>query len=223
MKISRAESEGVYKEGNLELHRSGFNCNWMEELGINPTKIVVVGSYDLGDEVRFKKRWPKAKVWGYEACPNRAKIIRETILPRFDGIFFENYAISDVSGEIEFYPAKIKGEYDGQGSLGLHTKTYKDNYSYVQQQKAVKVPCRKLGNLLGFHPDLLQIDVEGFEINVLRGLEDIKPSIIFLEYIVDGKGWNGCTTEEDIKEWAKKNKYEILCYTGIDYLLKKKK
>lgn len=217
-----AEAEGTYTIDGVTLHKSGFNPDWMGEFGIDPKTVIVVGSYDLGDEVRFKKKWPKAKVWGYEACPHRAKIIKENILPKFSGIYFDNCAISDSSGEVDFYPAKINGQYDGQGSLGVHTGSYKDNYKQVDQQAPVKVQCRKLGNLLGFHPDLVHIDVEGFEIYVLRGLEDLRPEVIFLEYIVGGKGWVGCTKEDEIEQWAKDNKYEVVLYTGIDYLLRKK-
>jgi FkbM family methyltransferase len=197
------------KNLNIKFANSRFNVNWVEEiLGFKPKIIFDIGVWDCGDSIRLKIRYPEAKVYSFEADPDRSKIIKEYI-SNFE-IDFNDFAISDVDGFIDFYqalPSPFNGHvFTSHGSMFKHTDYYKSILSFVKQSdSSIKVKSKRLetfcleNNIEDI--DLVHLDVEGAESNVLRGMGKIKPKIIYLEtvYTKEGQfGWHGCVSDKEI-------------------------
>lgn len=196
MKISDHLIPGEFTFNGMKLGHSSFNCAWMYELGIeNPKVIFDIGGYDAGDAIRLKHIFPNAEVHCFEADPQRAKIIREYI--RDANVLFMGAAITDYTGMLQFYQSACNlkdagdthqpGKIGGQGSAYKHAETYKQLYPHIDQDVLpITVPCFSLSDYCRKWEDikeidLLHIDVEGSEINVIKGLGLFRPKVIYLE------------------------------------------
>jgi FkbM family methyltransferase len=109
----------------------------------------------------------KGKVLSFEPLPENCFWFRQsTQVNNYKCIKLYPYALSDDEGTATFYPGKTTG----QGSLFSDHKT-------STNQKQLTVKTRKLDNILkdeGIEDvDIIKIDVEGAELLVLRGAENI--------------------------------------------------
>ena len=168
-----------------QLVHSGFNTDWLVELGIKPRVIVDLGSFDGGDAYRFKKTFPSARVVTVEADPTRYKIVKDTLMGEDIETF--NYAACAIDAEIDWYTSTIDGEINAQGSIYQHSEAYKKKFPTVKQTSE---PCKVLGRRFDTFAkeqeinqiDLLHMDIEGAEHNVLQTLGDARPKLIYLEW-----------------------------------------
>jgi len=129
--------------------------------------------YDIGSNVgyhttAFASR--AALVYGFEANPEHFKVLQTNIGNRSNCILF-NLAVSSVEGDIlvERFDSSVVGNY-GAVRVGA--------------VKGVRVPKRSIDSMNIAPPDLIKIDVEGHELDVLRGayhtIKQHRP-VIYLE------------------------------------------
>src|SRR5690349_7551584 len=78
--------------------RSGFNLAWFSQLGVTPSVIFDVGSFDGADALRFRKAYPKASIVAVEADPLRAAAIRKNLAG--ENVMLIEAAVTDHVGEI---------------------------------------------------------------------------------------------------------------------------
>jgi len=122
------------------------------------------GSYSV---LSAKLLHDKGRVLAFEPDPDNCRLLKENIrLNRFKSIGVHQFALSDAEGIATFYPG------GGLGSIVARSPWYA-NF----QREPITVPVRKLDDVLAklaiFHVDIMKIDVEGSEILVLRGAEQI--------------------------------------------------
>lgn len=193
-----------HRPGTLRLYSSGFNFSWFDELRLIPEVILDIGTFDCGDSIRFKKQFADCRVYAFEGCPKRFEYI-ESYAKDF-AIELFHYAVCDRTGPVDWYTAEDfyneGGFYGGQGSLFRHAEVYKNNFPKIRQiPKPTKVQGITIQNFCDERDisrvDLAHVDVEGAELNVIKGFGEIRPSLLFVETILDGKGWVGGT---DIRE-----------------------
>src|SRR5215831_5120743 len=102
-----AEPDGEFAcliPGTLEerrLYHSRFNMAWLDEFRISPKVIFDVGSYDGGDSIRFKHRFPDARVIAFEADPERYAVVSANVAPF--GIACVNAAVCDRDEPVPWY------------------------------------------------------------------------------------------------------------------------
>ena len=111
-------------------------------------------------------------VYGFEPTPKLADRIRENAkLNLFENIVVVESAVGAIDGSVEFC---IDGELSVQNSIALSSSV----------GKTLTVPCTTIDSYAMTHklPTLLLIDVEGAEIDVLRGglktIRNCKPAIM---------------------------------------------
>lgn len=183
--------EAAYEiEGHI-LHSSGFNLTWFDYFGIVPKLIVDVGAFDFGDSIRFKKRFPAANVFAYELDEDNYS--KHSKYAQDCGVITNNIAICDENKIVDGYWKAInKGHHENaQGSLLEPTQSYKNDYPYITHEYTDKhVVGARLDSLFEDTIDLLHEDTEGGELKVLNGLGELRPKLIWVEYLVDG-GWVG--------------------------------
>ena len=126
----------------------------------------------------------------YQLCGN-------VILNRLDNIEAIHKAVGDYDGEIEIPEIN----YENNTNIGAFSfdKTYREHLNLEQYvlNKSSHVPIITLDSLkLSKSPELIKIDVEGFELNVLKGAEKFLeehnyPPILFeaweLDWFEEGK------------------------------------
>jgi FkbM family methyltransferase len=192
---------GTPKERRL--YRSGFSMTWIEELKIDPTVIFDVGSYDGGDSIRFKQRFPRARVIAFEADPDRSRAVGYNVT-QF-GIEVVNRAVCDRDGPVTWYQSRddrFIGEVGSQGSIYRHRPEYERRYSFVRQ---VASPLMVAGTRVDSFCrgaditdiDIAQIDVEGAEYDVIVGFGAILPKLIYIES-APVAGWLGARQVRDV-------------------------
>lgn len=188
---------------NVHYGRSLFNLEWLKLITKSPKTIFDIGCYDGGDSIRFKQEFPNSEVYSFEASPTRINMIKQTSV-KYDINVVEK-AVCEYNGIIKFYESLIdKKMVDAQGSIFKHTEFYKNKYPQVfQNSEHVEVPCVTIetfcieNNITEI--DLAHIDVEGAELNVIKGFGKFLPKMVFIETLGD-KMFHGGTKKEDVHE-----------------------
>jgi FkbM family methyltransferase len=205
-----AEQDGEFAclmPGSLEerrLYQSRFNMAWLDELRLSPKIIFDVGAYDGGDSIRFKYRFPDARVVAFEADPERYRIVTENAAPF--GIACVNAAVCDCDAPVSWYrsqDARYGGAATGaQGSMYRHSPAYAARYDFVQQSvtptsvEGVRIDtfCGRAG--IG-EIDVAHIDVEGAEHEVVAGFGSILPKLIYAE-VAPFDSWIGARRPREL-------------------------
>ena len=182
--------EGIFKYDDKIYHKSCINYETLKK-HIKEFIIFDVGCYDGGDSLRFSKWFPNAKVYAFEACPHNYKKINVV-----KDIHYYNIAVMDYTGYIDFTPVFLNGESYGCGTCFETTETFKNAFPCLEYKDKISVPCITIDDFCQknniTHIDFISIDVEGGSVNVLEGMKNIKPDIIYIE-------------REGLDKWKNKN------------------
>jgi len=146
--------------------------------------IMDIGSWHLDQSFEFMHIFPKATIHAFEPNPQSALLCKQKIVsipfPDNSRIFINELALSDKTGEIQFYPldtTKTNSTNHGMSST-LKLKDGMNGYWHndVWVQKEIKVKSETLDfwcSKNNVSPDLLWIDVQGAEYNVFVGGKNI--------------------------------------------------
>lgn len=131
------------------------------KLNIFPKSPVVI---DIGANIgqylfAIKSFFPNAKVYSFEPDPNIFNLLKENS-KELNNVNLFNYALSEKNGFADFFVSSEFSEWSSLVEVG-------------QNNKKIKIKTVK-GDSISFskdHPiDLIKIDVEGAELNVVKGL-----------------------------------------------------
>lgn len=218
LKLQHRLEEAQFVVDNTRLWHSGFNLGWIKELEIEPKVIFDVGACDFGDAIRFKQHFQSAEVYSFEL--NHNNYIKYCMLAERLGVNTEGLAVSDSNLTIPGYYQSTHSS-SAQSTLLKPTDRYKEKYGYIEhsfieretQQIRLDTYCQ---NRQIKYIDIVHSDLEGGELKMLVGLGEMRPKLIFLEYLVDG-GWEG-QNFESVDKWFSDNKYELLLDSWPDRL-----
>jgi FkbM family methyltransferase len=143
--------------------------------------------YDIGANYGFytllaQEFITEGEIHAFEPNPKIFKLLRENSrLDIYKNTFLNEMALSDKTGEIEFYDREIN-RHSGGSSLIKH--------KHFLKYKVIKVRTTTLDDYISNHkpPTIMKIDVEGGEPVVLKGgLELLKKysPIIIMEFLPD--------------------------------------
>jgi FkbM family methyltransferase len=169
-----------------------------DSLGIPPKMVVEVGAYEGDDALRLKRRYPSARVVTFEADPANYAITLNNL--RDSGVEVVFAAVTDHDNGVDFWlndegtlhrPASNDG-YGNRvsGSILRASEYLKTSQAKIPQAAGfsdapIHVPSTRLDNFCkgaGITAiDIMQVDVQGAESFVLKGLGELRPKIIFLE------------------------------------------
>lgn len=216
-------SEGFYQHKGRRFSKSAFETRWFKDFNIEPKVILDIGAYDLGDSIRFALEFPGANVYSFEGCPGRNAIIAE-YKDEYENIIHIPYAVSDKVGKTNWYSAACRNdvtpeEYGAQGSIFKHSNVYKASFDFIEQREPIEVECLTISYVCGHaNVALAHIDVEGAELNVIRGFGAARPKLVFVETILDSKGWEGGTNAREMHDTLLEMGYRRLKDLGNDQL-----
>lgn len=130
-----------------------------------------------------------------------------------------DFTVVDSEG-VDYHGGKVS--FESYSSLGI-----KDEYAKLyatgteRPKRSIKVNVRKLDTILAQHEpqldhfDVLAADVEGWELNVMRGLtiEKYKPSVVILENLFKSKEYRRYMRSVGYRLWRKMKPNEIYVRT----------
>jgi FkbM family methyltransferase len=216
-RISDAVPDGFYEARGTRLYHSNFNLLWLPQLGIVPDVIFDIGSYDCGDGIRFKLKFPQASVFSFEADPTRFEIARKNA-SQFN-VMVTNAAVIDRDGPISWYQVRDHlidgGNIGSQGSIYLHTDALNAKLPYLSQSlnplsvTGIRIDtfCKQNGIR---EICIAHIDVQGAEHDVISGFGLLRPKMVYAEMPSDQDvRWIGAKEPNEV--------HSLLC--RLDYLL----
>jgi FkbM family methyltransferase len=142
------------------------------------------------------------------------------------------YAVSDTEADdVDFFVVDSHGiEYRGGpvsfesfSSLGIKGQ-YADMYDTIREKSdisTIPVKVRRLDTILATHePDLprvdvLAVDVEGWELNVMRGLTRYQPDVVILEDLGDGVEYGAFMRTRGYSRWRRLEPNDIYVRRGV--------
>jgi FkbM family methyltransferase len=145
----------------------------------------------------------KGRVFAFEADPETYRILQKNIdLNQLGNIILRQTCVSDNSGSVTFYK---------------HKDSAKSSIVDRGEKTSVVLPADRLDNLVQSDTriDILKIDVEGAELNVLRGAQQIfeerPPSIVIIE-VFDVR--DGTDKSQGIREILEAYGYSFYLFDG---------
>lgn len=183
-------------EGNLDVRLDFLVYDHMQQIGERPFFIVQIGAFDgtsFGDAMH--DYFADSRFQGVLVEPQPAVFsrLKETYKGN-EQVRLENAAIAHEDGEVDLYTVDV-GQPDlpdwleGCASLSKEPiLKFENEFPNLREHMHVlKIPALTLGSLLNKYEqqtvDLLQIDVEGFDFEVIKMVdyENFKPAIIRFE------------------------------------------
>lgn len=177
-----------YTEYYRKLYNDGKipddHTNYLKKINYYPTVIYDIGSAVLHWTKEAKKVWPKSKIIAFEAVNKVEEWYKEYGIDYSIGLF------SDVCDkELIFYCHPM---YLGGNSYYKESEKYslasKDIYTKDFEEKRITTTIDYTVKINNFPlPDLVKIDVQGAELDILKGMENtlinVKHLIIELQHV----------------------------------------
>lgn len=194
------ETVGLHRKAVTEPEKfsAAYNDRLATHLVTNwPCKVFLDVGAHLGSvtaAVRYHN--PGAKVIAVEAMPDKVNALRR----KFPGVEVIHCAAGDSTGEVEFF---VRPAATGYSSLIPSTGSI-----------AIRVPSKRLDDVVLDRIDVMKIDVEGAELGVLRGaqrlVDTLRPIIMFESAPDDPAGAKPIYSKSDLWEWFAAHHYEVL-------------
>jgi FkbM family methyltransferase len=179
-----------------------------------------IGSCDLWDTKDFVKTLPKATFYAFEPFKGYYEISLERSFEY--GVNFFNYAVSDVNGDVLFYPSEKQGQQEQLQSSSIFKKTNKNIITYGEPYMVKSITLETFCDEHNISPDFIHIDVEGSEFNVFKKLGNHRPKGIWIEMNGHENYENGRNVkgnfDYELDELLKSYGYELAAENAADSL-----
>ncbi|MFI2431130.1 FkbM family methyltransferase [Streptomyces sp. NPDC018693] len=189
--IELEEGFSCYASGEFEarfIYQEIFKDNNYEHSGLPEAPFVIDVGANIGlFSLYMKQKYPAARVIAFEPAPENRQALRQNLeLHQIDDVTVHPYAVGSEACEATFtyYPAM-----PGNSTLHPEEKALQKHLmgerlgeevaTDLFQATTITVKVDRLSHFLAeHHPeatvvDLLKIDVEGAELDVLRGIDDV--------------------------------------------------
>jgi FkbM family methyltransferase len=177
---------------DVEANLPGFIGKEADEI----TNILVVGAW-RGDEVQSFLQFPRAELYCFEANPQTFNELRGQYRGN-DRVHCYDRACAAENGTAIFYETNVSGN----GSmLPVHRH---GQASQTDQFVVETIRLDSMAELQGKEIDLLWADVQGFELQVLRGATGLLPRVaaLFLEVSVEGQSYKNAAKLSNHEEFV---------------------
>lgn len=171
--------------------------------------IFEIGSRDAIESLYFENTFEKAKIYAFEPNPKQYDVCLGNIAKaKANRVKIEPYALSDKAGYVDFYITP--GNIGASSILRPHFVPWTGNQT-VTKTSVFAITLDEFVKKENYKPDLIWMDVQGNELNVLKGgssiLNDVK--IIYTE-AGNIPYYDGHTLKVDIIKYLADFGFEVL-------------
>ncbi len=209
---------------------SNFSCDVFSSFNIVPTTIFDVGAHDPFDLPKIiHSTYRDCMIFQFEASPT---VFNMYYNKEYSNIKAFNFAISSIDNKfVQFYESdRLNVNENGDGGW-VHTysgsilepirKRQFASYKLTFKDAPISVLSRTIFSFCLEHGigniDLLHVDVQGAETEVIAGLGEIRPSLIFAE-VCEFDKYESKTNRENFINFLHNFGYEIASDLGSDIL-----
>lgn len=193
-----------------------WDKNFIKYLDIDNIQFIVeVGARYGNESINLSKTFKNAIVYSFECNPKTVEICRKNLKP-YKNIKFFDFGLGANECDLPFY--SFLNNNDGASSLFKRI-----DFDKIQKMTGV-VKIKTLKNILindNIHSiDLLCMDVQGYELNVLKGCEDYLSKIKYIileepKKVINTKflpenvysKYHGAPSSDEIKQFMIKNNF----------------
>jgi FkbM family methyltransferase len=172
------------------------DVRWDDYFRSSPSVILDVGAWNAHDAIAFKRKYPPASVYAFEAGIDNYNKCR--IACRRAGVLLINAAVCDRDGEVSF--VETAENHSSSGSLLKPTELCKQRYPFIIFKDPEMVNAVRVDSFCSLNKiaavDLLHMDVQGSEKRVIEGIGPIRPYLIFAETCAFDEYESGTTKAE---------------------------
>lgn len=147
--------------------------------GIKPATVIDIGANIGQFAVASAKLFDALKIYSFEPLPQCSSDLQRHV-SKLGNVKVFAVALGEQHGEAAFH---INQHAHSSSILPL-SQAHKDSFPEANEVGTVMVPLARLDEVLIesdiIRPSLLKLDVQGYEVNVLRGAEKLLPSIDFV-------------------------------------------
>lgn len=154
-----------------------WDKSFLQHIEINDVKIVfeVGARYGL-ETIQLKNTFPNSIVHSFECNPNTINKCKTNLCGK-DNIFFNDFGLGNKNENLPFY-SYIANNNDGPSSF-----LKRIDFNTTQKQTGI-IEIKTLKNYVSHNKieniDILCMDVQGYELNVLKGAEDFIKNINYI-------------------------------------------
>lgn len=187
-----------FKVVNLESLNKKYN--------LNVSGICHVGAHTAKESHRYINLFGNIPILFLEANPQQEEYIKNNIKD-YKSIDYKIVAAGETFSTSKFY---LNTSTEGQSSSLLKPLEHLKLYPFATFNKTIEVNVEPLDFILGyFSPNFLNIDVQGYELNVLKGAnEKLKKVKYIIVEVNKTELYEGCAMVDEIDEYLKKNNFE---------------
>jgi len=192
-----------------------YDDRFLSKIKYKPSIIFEVGARYGDESIKLSNIFKEANIFSFECNPNTVNICKNN-LRNYKNITFIEHGLGEKNIKLPFY--SFNDNNDGASSFfkRLDGDKNQTNLENIEIKKLNKIMKNYNINKI----DLLCMDVQGFELNILKGAEEnIKKikyiimeepkSIINRKYLPEGihSKYIGAPTSRDIKKFMEKNNF----------------
>ncbi len=208
---------------------------WLLRFFSTKAKLIIfdIGACEGLDSIKYARLFPNSKVYAFEPLPNNFNQIPQNLEEcKVENVEIYNLALSDKKGEESIYvssgtPKGLENDdwnYGNKSSSLLKPKEVTQVHKWLSFSSSIRVNTNSVDNIIGElstkHIDIIHLDVQGAELNVLKGAKDTLHNIkaIWLE-VSQRELYENQAKESDIVAFLKQFGFEKIYNTENDELL----
>ncbi len=161
------------------LKKEAQRFSWLSKYQFN--SILDVGSNEGQFAEKILSIFPSAEIYCFEPLPEVFEKLKLNFKDR-SNFHYYNYALGDFSVEMDIH----RNEYSPSSSLLEMLDLHKSNFDFAVKSEVTRIQTRTLDSIFStpiLNPVLLKIDVQGYEMQVLKGAELVlqQANVIIIE------------------------------------------